>query len=66
MPAEAFFASGNEMDPHTGRQPVTTAPTEQLVAQERATPATQPTKVATRQNPLLRIPPPRLCRWVNT
>lgn len=35
MPAEAFFAPGNDMDPTTGRQPVTTAPSDQLVVRDR-------------------------------
>jgi parvulin-like peptidyl-prolyl isomerase len=41
MPAEAFFAPGNDMDPTTGRRPVTTAPSDQLIVHDRAT-ATQP------------------------
>lgn len=40
LPAEAFFAAGHSMDPTTGRQPLTTAPTDQLIAHSRA--ATRP------------------------
>jgi parvulin-like peptidyl-prolyl isomerase len=45
MPAEAFFAPGNSMDPTTGRMPLTTAPSDQLIAHQRQA-ATRPMQTA--------------------